>query len=252
MAHKILNIKQLFLFSLMLQLVACGVPEVRTPAPTPQAIKIIFPPALTPWANKFTACSTTAPLVGLYFIKSTIPSTQISTDEVVLELGNPSEFDLSPFVSQIGLDQIEVVVNKDNDLSQISFNVLQSIYSGQLVSWNISTNQPIVVWVLPDGDPVRTVIDRSVLQSNSLTTEAMLAPDPVAMLEAVAGDPNAIGYLPDSVLASGDPMLVNKVKRIQLDKGLEEKLLQPVLALTRNEPGGLMRELLICVQNLNP
>ena len=236
----------------MLQLVACGVPEMRTPAPTPQAIHLIYPPALTRWADKFTACASMEPLVGLYFIESTIPSTQISTDEVVLELGNPSEFDLSPFVSQIGLEQIAVVVNKENDLSQISFNVLQSIYSGQLASWDISSNQPILVWVLPDGDPVRTVIDRSVLQSNSLTTEAMLAPDPTAMLEAIAGDPNAIGYLPGSVLASGDPMLVNKIKTLQLDKVLEEDLLQPVFALTRNEPGGLMRELLTCVQNLNP
>ena len=218
MAHKILNIKHFLLFGLMLQLVACGVPEVRTPAPTPQAIHLIYPPALTRWADKFTACSTMEPLVGLYFIESTIPSTQISTDEIVLELGNPSQFDLSPFVSQIGLEQIAVVVNQDNDLSQLSINMLQSIYSGQLSFWENSSGQPIVVWVLPDGDPVRTVIDRSILQSNPLTTEAMLAPDPVAMLEAVAGDPNAIGYLPGSVLASGDPTLVNKVKTIQLDK----------------------------------
>ena len=80
----------------------------------------------------------------------------------------------------------------------------------------------------------------------------MLAPDSVAMLEAVAGDPNAIGYLPGSFLASGDETLVNKVKTIQLDEALETDLLQPILALTQNEPSGLMRELLICVQNLSP
>ena len=80
----------------------------------------------------------------------------------------------------------------------------------------------------------------------------MLATDSVAMLEAVAGDPNAIGYLPVSVLSSGDPELVSKIKTIQLEQALEEDLLQPVIALTQNEPGGLMRELLVCVQNLNP
>ena len=80
----------------------------------------------------------------------------------------------------------------------------------------------------------------------------MLAPDSLAMLEAVAGDPNAIGYLPVSILSSGDPELVSKIKTIQLDKALEENLLQPVIVLTQNEPGVLMRELLVCVQNLSP
>ncbi len=252
MAHKILNIKHFLLFSLMLQLVACGEPEVRTPAPTPQAIHLIYPPSLTRWTDKFTACATKEPLVGVYFIKSTIPSTQITSDEILLELGKPPEFDQSPFVSQIGLEQIAVVVNQENNLSQLSINMLQSIYSGQLSFWENGSGQPIVVWVLPDGDPVRAVIDLAALQSNPLTTDAMLATDSVAMLEAVAGDPNAIGYLPVSVLSSGDPELVSKIKTIQLDQTLEEDLLQPVIALTQNEPEGLMRELLVCVQNLTP
>ena len=109
MAHKILNIKHFLLFSLMLQLAACGMPEMRTPAPTPQAIHVIYPPSLTRWADKFTACATKEPLVGVYFIESTIPSTQITSDEILLELGRPTEFDLSPSVSQIGLEQIAVV-----------------------------------------------------------------------------------------------------------------------------------------------
>jgi hypothetical protein len=252
MAHKILNIKYLLFFGLMLQLVACGVPEVRTPAPTPLAIKLIYPPALTPWADKFTACSSVQPLVGIYFIESTIPSTQISTNEIVLELGNPGQIDPSPFLSQLGAEQIAVVVNQDNDLSQLPINMLQSIYSSQFSFWENSSGKPIVVWVLPDGDPVRTAFDSSLMQSTSVTSEAMLAPDPVAMLDSVARDPNAIGYLPGSILITCDPTLVSKVKTIQLDEALEEDLNQPVIALTKDEPQGLMRELLVCVQNFIP
>jgi hypothetical protein len=252
MAHKVLNIKHLLLFGLMLQLVACGAPEVRTPAPTLHPIKVIFPPALTSWANKFTICATTEPLVGLYFIESTIPSTQVSNDEVVLELGNPSQIDPSSFLSQLGLEQIAVIVNQENDISHISMNMLQSIFSGQLASWDTSSNQPIAVWVLQDGDPIRSVIDSVLMQSISLTSDAMLAPDAVAMLEAVAGDPNAIGYLPNSILSSGDPTLISKVKTIQLDETLEEDLNQPVIAITQNEPQGILRELLTCVENLSP
>jgi ABC-type phosphate transport system substrate-binding protein len=170
----------------------------------------------------------------------------------VLELGNPSQTDASTFLSQLGFEQIAVVVNQDNDLSQLSINMLQSIYSGQLSFWENSPGKPIVVWVLPGGDPVRTLIDSALMQSISLTSEAMLAPDPVAMLEAVAGDPNAIGYLPGSFLDIGDPTLVSKVKTMQLDETLEEEINQPVIAVTQNEPRGLMRDLLICVQNFIP
>jgi ABC-type phosphate transport system substrate-binding protein len=170
----------------------------------------------------------------------------------VLELGNPAQIDPSSFLSRLGFDKIAVIVNQDNNLSQLSINMLQSIYSGQLASWEINSSQPIAVWVLPDGDPVRADFDRVLMQSISLTSDAMLAPNPVAMLEAVAGDSNAIGYLPGSVLTLGDPKLVSKVKTIQLDETVEEDLKQPVIALTKNEPQGLLREILSCVENLSP
>jgi hypothetical protein len=53
-------------------------------------------------------------------------------------------------------------------------------------------------------------------------------------------------------LITCDPTLVSKVKTIQLDEALEEDLNQPVIALTKDEPQGLMRELLVCVQNFIP
>jgi hypothetical protein len=96
------------------------------------------------------------------------------------------------------------------------------------------------------------LFDRALLQSSTLTSEAMLAPDPQAMLEAISSDANAIGYLPESALTSSDPSFVAQVKVIQLEQSLQDILHPPVIAITQNEPEGLVRELLLCVQDATP
>jgi hypothetical protein len=90
------------------------------------------------------------------------------------------------------------------------------------------------------------------MQSGSLTSEAMLAPDPEAMLEAISSDANAIGYVPNLLLSTSDPSLAAKVKKLQVDTSLREKVNQPVIAVTQGEPEGLIRELLVCVQGVIP
>jgi hypothetical protein len=244
--------KQSLILGLMILLNACGVPELSTPAPTPEAIHVVYPASLERWADRITGCASTNPLIGLYFTQAPTLDTNFDMNVVLLELGEPSQIDAASYLSQVGLEQITVIVNQDNDLSQISTSLLQSIYSGQTTSWKNDSGQRIQVWVLPNGDPVRKHFDQAIMQSNPLTSEAMLAPDPEAMLEAISGDNNSIGYLPGSMLSSSNLNLVDKVKIVQLDSSLQEELHQPVIALTHIEPEGLMRELLICLQDAVP
>jgi len=244
--------KQQLLFGLIFMLAACGVPELSTPAPTPQAIHIIYPAALKPWADKLTTCASGNPLTALYFTQSPTSRTNLADDELVLVLGETSLEDATSYFSQVGKERLVVVVNQDNSLSQLSIHQLRSIFSGQTMSWDDGSGQLIQVWVYPKDDPVRRVFDQVVLASQSLNFNAMLAPDPVAMLEAIANDVNAMGYLPGSFLTSSDPSLSGKVKLLQVDKPLEEELYQPVIAITKNEPHGLQRELLVCLQTAIP
>jgi phosphate transport system substrate-binding protein len=240
------------LLGLMLFLSACGVPEVRTPASTPQAIQVIYPTSLISWADKTAECASTNPLIATYSIPSSTVDANIDANDMILGLGEPSAMDVASYLSQVGSDQIVVVVNQDNNISQLSTTTLQSIYSGQISSWGKDPGQQINVWVLPIGDPVRKYFDHAVLQSNALASEAMLAPDSKAMLLAISDNPNAIGYLAGSILASSNQTLVAKVKIIQLDTSLQEELHQPVIAITQSEPEGLLRELLVCLQTSIP
>ena len=67
-----------------------------------------------------------------------------------------------------------------------------------------------------------------------------------AMLEAVANDPQAIGFLPTR-------WLNQSVKPIEILDFQNNDLLLPILAVTKSEPTGLTRDWLLCLQEqINP
>jgi len=240
------------LSSLILLLAACGAPQVSTPAPTPQAIDLTYPPALQPWADKLAGCASSNPLIGLYVNPSTSSDAEILPDDILLELGQPTQVNGSIYLSQVGREQIDVLVNQGSPVSQLSTDDLRSIFSGQQITWNNSSAQPIQVWVLPEGDPAREIFDQAVLQTLPVSSQAMLAPDPSAMLEAISKDVNSIGYIPASFLNSTGSVDPGEVQIVQLDQSIETALDQPVVALTQGEPQGLLRSLLVCLQSDTP
>ncbi|OGO30923.1 MAG: hypothetical protein A2136_01315 [Chloroflexi bacterium RBG_16_54_11] len=244
--------KRLFLIWMVFLISACGVPEVATIAPTPEAIHVSYPQALQAWADRFSNCASSDPLVALYYNQSPSLDRHIFSNEVVLILGEPEQTGPASYLAEIGREQLAVIVNAENAESQFSSEQLRSIFSGRVLNWESDLDKPIQVWVFPDGDPARGIFDRVVIPSGSITSQAMLAPDPGVMLEAIAGDADAIGYLPASILASGNPTLVGNVKVIQVDESLELELDQPVIAVTTNEPQGLLRSMLVCLQAPSP
>jgi hypothetical protein len=244
--------KPWLLIALVFLLSACGSPQESTPAPTPQAINIIYPPSLQPWADRLSNCANKNPLVGLYIFPSAQPVMDILPNQIILEL-NPTDQQMeSASLYQVGSEQIAIIVNQNNPLSKIKTDELRSIFSGQQKNWREESGQPIQVWVYPQGDPVRTIFDQAVMQTSPLTTEAMLAPDPSAMLEAVSENENAIGYLPESFLNKGGTVDPGKINIVQLDSSLETQLNRPVVAVTDSEPEGLIRSLLVCLTSITP
>jgi PBP superfamily domain len=244
--------KLLLITGILFLLAACGVPEVSTPAPTQSAIIITYPPSLESWMNKFSECASADPFIAIYLDETPFADNNLDPNHLILELGAPSSEVSDNFIAQLGMEQIAVIVNQKNKLSQLSTNQLQSIFSGQTSTWDKNSEGQIRVWVLPDGDIVSKYFDQAILQNNLLTSKAMLAPDPKAMLDAISKDSDGIGYLPESVLSTVDPKLVGDVKIINLEPSLQEQLHQPVLVITKSGPDILFRKLLVCVQTAVP
>jgi len=153
------------------------------------------------------------------------------------------------YASQVGWEQIAVIVNNNNPTVRLSTEEIQAIFSGQVLSWADGSGDPIQVWVFPIGDPIRTIFISAVMNGLRITSQAMLAPYPDAMLDAIASDANAIGLIPESILSTLDTTTVEKVHLIQLDPHLQNYLLQPIIALTVGEPQGMLRDLFICLEN---
>ena len=156
--------------------------------------------------------------MALYFNPSNDPATSILSNEIVLEIGQPDARENAGYLSQIGAEQIAVIVNKDNPAVNLTSDELSQIYSGQRTTWIGASGQPIQVWVLLEGDPVRNIFDQAVLQNQALTSQAMLAPDSGAMLEAISSDVDSIGYLPASFLSSRGSVNPGDVHIVQLDQ----------------------------------
>lgn len=244
--------KCLILFALILLLTACGTPVASTPAPTPQALNVIYPPALQPWADRLAVCASDNAMIALYFKPSAAQEHDILSNDIVLEWGQSAQTRADSDLFQVGVEQLVVVVNKDNPLTQLSSDELSSIFSGQMTKWDNSTSKPVYVWVFPEGEPTRTLFDQAVLPTRSAAPQAMLAPDSAAMLNAISSDVNSIGYLPASFVKAADSSLASKVKIIQLDPTLEKQLDQPIIAITKSDPRGYQRQLLVCLQKSTP
>jgi hypothetical protein len=240
--------KRLAVLGLFLLLAACGAPQSSTPAPTPQAIDLTYSPALQPWADKLTGCASNNPLIALYFNPSNTSDVGMQSNDIALELDQTNPSDGAGYRSQVGREQIVVVVHQDNPVSQLTATELRLIFSGQQTTWNDGSAQPIQVWVLPEGDPARVIFDQSVLQTQPLTTQAMLAPYSTAMLEAISKDVNSIGYLPASFLRSSGSVNSGDVHTVQLEQSVATVFDQPVVALTQAEPQGSLRNLLVCLE----
>ena len=243
-----MRLKHVWIIGLTVLLSACSTAQTSTPLPTPAAINLIFLPDLKPWADQLGTCAAHNPHAAVYFESVVNDASQLRSNDIMLLMGNPSQNDPSVYSALLGWEQIEVIVNQQNESPDLSLEQLRSIYTGQSAMWGNSSSQPIEVWVLPADSPTRMTFDQAVIPHQRLASDAMLAPDPMAMLEAIGEDKYAIGYLPGSFLKSGDAAQTAQVRRLSMVSMPMEDLQAPVVALTLGEPQGIMRQLLLCLQ----
>ena len=243
-----MKVKHITLFFLSVFMAACAKAELASPAPTPQAIQVYYAPTMQFWANSLANCASNNSHSALYFF-ATYDKFHIGEDHIVLDLGQTTQNIDDAFQSQVGWEQLVIVVNVSNHTSQLSQEEIQQIFSGDSTKWGENQQLPIQVWSLPDDDPYTKVFYKTVLADHLISTEARLAPDINAMLEAISQNPGAIGFLPESTLNSQETSQTENLKIVRIPTDLKEELHQPVVAITQGEPEGLVRQLLVCLQD---
>jgi ABC-type phosphate transport system substrate-binding protein len=120
---------------------------------------------------------------------------------------------------------------------------LVSLFSGSIESWTEIGihDQQVKVWIYPEENIISQVFQSGILGGQRITRLASLAPSPQAMLESIAGDPGAIGFIQRSWLSP-------EVKAIEIGSELKSSVQKPLLALSMSEPQGGIEALIACLQ----
>ncbi len=209
---------------------ACGSQAIGT-----SSLRVAVSPAAQPVSEAIADCAPINEKVT-FSVEMQYPSVvSLNEFDLLIRLGDPIQD--SGFAAQLAWEKIVLITNPDNDL-EISRDVAASLYSSRVQNWSElgGDDAAVTLWAGPESDEARQAFEASVLLFGPISGGTRLATNPATGLEAVANDPGSLAILPT---AWAD----DSVR--QIDLGLQI----PVIAITAEEPTGLVRDLLACLQS---
>ncbi|HKV37922.1 MAG TPA: phosphate ABC transporter substrate-binding/OmpA family protein [Blastocatellia bacterium] len=97
----------------------------------------------------------------------------------------------------LGLDGIAVIVNQQNPIQELTREQLGKMFSGEITSWTqvLSPSGPINLYARDDKSGTYESFKALVLAGAQLSGRAKRFEDSTALSDAVAADPNGIGFV---------------------------------------------------------
>lgn len=222
---------------LILSLSACSPFVTSTAPPPPQPIRVAFTSTLRPRVAILHQCALELPEIALITQETSAADLEFTAADLALWFGEPHQ-GIPGYAASLGMDEIIIIAGSEVALQNLNTEQLRELYS--------EPGSVYHSWTYNEGNELRTIFDGAVLGEETVSSYALLAPNPGAMLEAIAADPMAIGYIPLS-WNSGD------VQRISIERELQKAFEHPILAITDSAPEGNFQRYLICLQqNGNP
>jgi hypothetical protein len=225
----------LFLTSLIVS--ACSPPLQYIQPPTPQTVRITYPPSLWPLTELIQSCFSKQ--ADAYFILEEFPYSPIEKQaELYLWPGEkPASF---AFAYPFGKESLSVVTNPKNPLDGLTVEDIHRLYAGEIENWKElgGEDRPVSVWIYPEGDVIQRQFTQFLDGDRPITPLAFLASSPNIIKEAIASDPGAIGFLPNAWIDAD-------LMKIQLDMELSI----PLLALSRADPDITVQAFIACLQS---
>jgi len=189
-------------------------------APTPQPTQVIVnaysTSAAMPWLEELYACAENT---------NAVINISVNLPDILLRVGEPET--ITAPVYQIGEEEILIVVNRESAMQSLTLAEAQELFA--------QGNSSVQVWVYPSGADMQGVFDQLVMQGRSVSSSARIAVSVQNMSDVLTSDPAAIGILPRQSV-TGDMREVFSAGSV------------PVLAVAKEEPQGVVGELLSCLQ----
>jgi phosphate transport system substrate-binding protein len=97
----------------------------------------------------------------------------------------------------IARDGIALVVHPSNPIKGLTLLQVHDLFAGQVVDWQVLDGTPGLVQVVSreDGSGTRAAFESMVMRDERVTLTALVMPNSQAVVDYVAGDPQAIGYV---------------------------------------------------------
>ena len=153
--------------------------------------------------------------------------------------------ELDLWQTEIAIDGLVLIVNPKNPIEDLSLDQIRDIYAGKITHWSQLSGggSKINLIAREEGSGTRSAFTELAMGEEEITPKAIVQDSNGSVMQLVAGDPNAIGFI-----SLG---LVNdQVKALDLD-GVEAigeniinetyKLARPFLFVTKGEPTGLTK-----------
>lgn len=108
-----------------------------------------------------------------------------------------AEANISPVETNVALDGVAIIVNPDNPINEVSMDQLREIYTGEVTNWQAlnGQDQKIIVLSRENSSGTYVLFQEHVLKKQDYTPSARHMPTTGAIVESVATDKGAIGYV---------------------------------------------------------
>ena len=206
--------KQFFFLVLSSFIVVSCAPATQTSQT--QVVSVYATSAAQPWLTELYTCADNS--------SATLNLTADEPD-ITLRVGKP-EIIISP-VYQIDEEEILIVTNRESPIQNLTLSEVQELFA--------QGNDSAKVWVYASDADVQIVFDQLVMKGRSVTTFAGLATSPQQMSNLINAEKDAVGILPKHWMA-GNVREVFSAGTV------------PVLAITKEEPQGVVKDLISCLQ----
>jgi phosphate transport system substrate-binding protein len=110
-----------------------------------------------------------------------------------------------PWVADLAMDAVAVVVNPANPIENMSLQDLRDVFSGARNRWSdfgVAGLEDVEVAVREEGDGTRSVFDNVVMGNTKLTLTAIVLPSVEVAMNFAAYQANAIAYVPSARITS--------------------------------------------------
>jgi hypothetical protein len=194
--------------------------STSTPLPTPEVVSVFSSSAAEPWLSKLYDCAAKQNNVVLSRVDD------YNAAEIVLQIGEPT---VTTFAYQIDTEEILIVTQRQSLVQNLTLDDARALFMG-------SGDPSVQVWVYASDMDVQKVFDQFVMNGGSVTSSALVAANPQQMSDTLVNQLNTVGILPKHWKA-GDSRVVFSTGTV------------PVLALTKSEPQGVIKNLIGCLQS---